>query len=449
MKSWYCLLACLISFQAAAQVPAYGPSLKVMSFNLRLDVASDGYNAWPHRKDLVKTLIDHHQLDLLGVQEALPHQVEELKTLFPYLTFVGQPRDTGRWGETAAIGYRASRLTFLEGGTFWLSETPDQMSKGWDAALNRTVSWGKFADKKSGHHFFHFNTHFDHRGEVARLESARLIIREMARLNPEQLPALLTGDFNATPESAPIQALLTEEAAVKDAMHESVWPSLGPESTWSGFKFPGEPGRRIDYVFVQGSPAVLRHAILTDSWSGRFPSDHLPVLAEVLLNPPQAIPQAHAHNDYEHEEPLWEALRAGFTQVEADVWAIDGALYVKHGRPVKLADTPTLQELYLDPLRDLVESYNGQIFPGQEVAFRLMIDIKSGAAETYELLRQALRPYRFLFVGEKAPVVIFLSGNRPVQQVLEAEDDGLALDGRPGDLGKGIPVEKMPVVSDT
>ncbi|MEL7534519.1 MAG: endonuclease/exonuclease/phosphatase family protein, partial [Bacteroidota bacterium] len=176
-------------------------SLKIMSFNIRLNVESDGENAWPKRTDIVKSMFDYHQADLLGVQEALPDQMEDLKSMLPEYGAHGIARDTGKWGEYSAIFYRRTRLILEEGGTFWLSETPEQPSKGWDAALNRIATWGIFQDKASGERFLYLNTHFDHRGVKARQESARLLVAQSKALNPENLPVLLSGDFNFTPEA--------------------------------------------------------------------------------------------------------------------------------------------------------------------------------------------------------------------------------------------------------
>ena len=149
-------------------------SIRVMSFNLRLDTPSDSSNAWPHRKEMVAQIIRFHRTDFVGIQEGLPHQLEQMDKMLPYFDRIGVGRNAGEDpGEYSAIYYKKSRFELLENETFWLSKTPDEIgSVGWDAALPRIVTWGKFKDSRTGKLFFVFNTHFDHRGEEARAESA-------------------------------------------------------------------------------------------------------------------------------------------------------------------------------------------------------------------------------------------------------------------------------------
>lgn len=279
------LLSC---FSISAQE---NTSLRVMSFNIRFDNPDDGYNAWPNRKELAASMIRYHQADVVGLQEALRSQLDDLAALLPGYEWFGVARSDGSVdpdpdSEFSAILFRTDRLERVDGGTFWLSETPEEVgSVGWDAALPRIVTWARFRDKASGKTFYHFNTHFDHRGEEARRESAGLILRQINRMTEGSAPVVLTGDFNTVPTAAPYRVLTDEadEYDLSDAFLVTQQPHHGPESTWSGFSFPGEPGRRIDYIFVNDKVRVLQHAILAESWSGRFPSDHLPVLAEVVV----------------------------------------------------------------------------------------------------------------------------------------------------------------------
>lgn len=266
-------------------------SLRAMSFNIRYANPGDGYNAWTHRKEMAASMIRYHQADIVGLQEALRSQLDDLSNLLPGYEWFGVARSDGTTdpdpdSEFSAIIYRAERLERLDGGTFWLSETPDQVgSTGWDAALPRIVTWARFRDKRSDETFYHFNTHFDHRGVKARRESARLILRKIQEIAREDAPVVLTGDFNCVPTDDPYLVLTDDTGShpLFDAFLITRRPHHGPESTWSGFDFPGEPGRRIDYVFVNDQVDVRYHAILSESWSGRFPSDHLPVLAEVIF----------------------------------------------------------------------------------------------------------------------------------------------------------------------
>jgi endonuclease/exonuclease/phosphatase family metal-dependent hydrolase len=258
--------------------------LRVMTFNLRLDLASDGPNAWPHRRDWVAALIRFHGADVVGVQEALAHMLTDLDTRLPGFARVGVGRADGRsGGEFSAILYRTDRVELIDSGTFWLSPTPEVPgSKGWDTAIERVATWGRFRDRRTGCRYVHLNTHFDHIGEQARQESARLIRRRLAALSGG-LPVIVTGDLNAEPTSAPYRVFTRDTIPgaippLRDAFAISRDGHYGPASSWTAFKAI-EPGRRIDYVLVSAPIAVLAHGILTDRWDDRFPSDHLPVVA--------------------------------------------------------------------------------------------------------------------------------------------------------------------------
>jgi len=260
------------------------PPLRVMSFNLRYDTPNDSANAWPNRKDWVASLVRFHGADVVGVQEALAHMLTDLDARLPGFARVGVGRADGRArGEFSAIFYRSDRLTLLDSGTFWLSPTPEAPgSKGWDAAIERVATWARFRDRLTGCSHLQLNTHFDHIGEQARQESARLIRRQLAQLSGG-LPIVMTGDLNSTPTSASYRILTRDTVAgatppLSDAMLTSRSGHYGPTSSWTAFKAI-VPERRIDYVLVSAPVAVASHGILPDSWNGRFPSDHLPVLA--------------------------------------------------------------------------------------------------------------------------------------------------------------------------
>lgn len=257
-------------------------TLKVMSFNIRYANEGDGEHAWKYRKERVANLIQFYDVDLLGMQEALYEQVQYLEEQLSDFAWYGVGRDDGKLaGEFSPIFYRKEAFDLLDKGTFWLSETPEKPSKGWDAAIVRLVTWVKLKDKNSGQDFYYFNTHFDHRGEKAREESAKLILKKVQEIAGD-LPVIITGDFNSTPDSKPYETLTQANSGLRDAMEVSQLPHYGALQSFSGFEVtPEMPGGRIDYVFVNEKVEVLKHGILTDARSGAYASDHLPVLAEV------------------------------------------------------------------------------------------------------------------------------------------------------------------------
>jgi len=254
--------------------------VRVMSFNIRYDEPRDGVNAWPNRKQKVADVIRFHKADLVGVQEALRTQLRDLESLLPDMAWCGVGRTDGKEaGEYSAIFYRKSRFQMRECKTFWLSPTPDIVGgKGWDAALPRIVTWAKFYDRITKKAFIHFNTHFDHFGQTARVESAKLILKRIGEA-AGKLPFFLTGDFNVVESN---EAYKTIADGMSDARHVSVNRHVGGDSTWTGFKTI-EPGRKIDYVFVRKGIKVLEHGTLSDQWNGLWASDHLPVLAEIEI----------------------------------------------------------------------------------------------------------------------------------------------------------------------
>ena len=294
MKQLTILLAIITMALADSSLFAQKPNdeaFNIMSFNIRYPNPDDGMNYWPRRKEMVASMITFYGADLIGVQEAFRSQLDELMDLLPAYQWVGLCRTDGSTApdpdnEFSAIIYKTSRFEVIRNETFWLSEHPEEVGKkGWDAALPRIVSWAEMKDKTTNKNFFHFNTHFDHRGKEARKNSARLVLQKLHEIAGDQ-PVLLSGDFNARPESIPYRTLVNEENEfhVKDAILLSKNRHHGPWSTsTSGFKFPGVPGGRIDYIFVKNGVEVIKHAILSDSWGGRLPSDHLPVFARVLI----------------------------------------------------------------------------------------------------------------------------------------------------------------------
>ncbi len=275
-------LLLLVSISSTAQAQSGG--LNIMSYNIRYDNPDDAPNHWDNRKDRVANIIKFYGPAFVGTQEGLIHQLTYLNQELSNYEWIGQGRKDGKHGgEFSAIFYDTRKVKLVEesDSTVWLSETPQKPSKSWDAALPRILSWGLFEIKSTGKQIFVFNTHFDHIGEVARLESSKLILNIIQEVAGE-MPAVLTGDFNVTPDSQPYATLTSGTPELNDAYDVSALPHVGPSFTFEGFKVKGgSDGRRIDYIFVNNGIQVNKHAILTPFQDGFYPSDHLPVYAEI------------------------------------------------------------------------------------------------------------------------------------------------------------------------
>ena len=264
--------------------PTAAQELRVMSYNIRYDNPGDGADRWDLRKEQLAAQVAHYAPDIMGTQEGLAHQLDYLDSALTEYAFVGVGRDSGgREGEFSALFYRTGKLELEDQGTFWLSETPGKPSKGWDAALNRICTYGRFKARDSGIRFWVFNTHFDHVGARAREESVRLILREIAGRNSEGLPVILVGDLNLEPESAPIR-LLSE--TLDDAYTRAGGKAYGPAGTFNGFDCATPADRRIDYVFTgPGDFRITGFTTLAEFTGTGFPSDHFPVMADLEFNP--------------------------------------------------------------------------------------------------------------------------------------------------------------------
>ena len=282
------VVAVLLSWSTGVHAQA----IEAMTYNIRLDTENDGKDAWDFRKQGLVDQVKFHEPSVLGIQEGLYHQVEYIDASLPDYAYVGVGRDDGeKGGEFSAIFFDTRRLERLEHGTFWLSESPEQPSIGWDASFERICTYASFKDLASLQTFWVFNTHFDHEGVVAREKSAELIIAQIDKINVQRHPFLLMGDFNSVPGSAPI-SIVTDR--MNDAKKEASLVAFGPDGT---VRFrPGETAgrfdidqpvtRRIDYIFTsKGDWTVLKYAVLTDSIDMKYYSDHLPVFVEATLLP--------------------------------------------------------------------------------------------------------------------------------------------------------------------
>ena len=265
----------LISFISKAQ------NLNLMTYNIRYSTKSDGVNQWDNRKDHVAEILKYYEVDICGMQEALFSQITDLKERLPNHDYIGKGRDDGKEkGEFSPIFFDKTKFELLKSETIWLSETPEVPGKSWDAAFPRVVTWAYFKDKKSRKKFYVFNTHFDHMGQVARRESAKLILKKIKEIAADK-PVFLIGDFNGTPDSEPIQIIKNE---LIDSEIISTLPHFGPVDTFTGFEAKERENSRIDFIFLNNKNIIVKkHATLSNTWGGLFGSDHHAVLVNLKL----------------------------------------------------------------------------------------------------------------------------------------------------------------------
>jgi endonuclease/exonuclease/phosphatase family metal-dependent hydrolase len=280
------LLLSVTGVVALNQTGKRSADVRVMSFNIRYGTASDGENHWDKRKEFLLATIKAFDPDLLGTQETLGFQRDYLAAQLPGYEVLGVGRDDGKEkGEMTALYFKRDRFEKLDGGHFWLSETPEIVaSKSWDAALTRMVTWVKLRDRRQpkAKSLMFFNTHFDHRGGQARLESARLLRRRVAEAAKTHR-VIVTGDFNAGEESEPYRAFFTGDDLLADTFRVSNPIRTMDEGTFSGFKAASVQGPRIDWIGVSRDWQVVKAQINRTARDGRTPSDHFPM--EAVLRP--------------------------------------------------------------------------------------------------------------------------------------------------------------------
>ena len=280
------IVAALVSSCQSDEDPNYEPNgyekvsyYKIISFNVRYSSAPeiDGDNRWELRRDASVKMVAKHKPLVMGLQEACPDQIDFLDLNLTGYKHIGVGRDDGkRAGEMMAIYYDTTRLTLLDSGTFWLSETPEKVSLGWDAACNRTCTWGHFKMKDTDFEFLYFNTHLDHLGSLARKNSIKLIVAKMTELNPDNVPVFLSGDFNSTTDDPIFDPL---KASLKDAREMSAISDK--IITYNGFgTVTDNPNTRkewvIDHIFFSGvNPMAFM--VLNGNYGVPFISDHYPI----------------------------------------------------------------------------------------------------------------------------------------------------------------------------
>jgi endonuclease/exonuclease/phosphatase family metal-dependent hydrolase len=317
---WLLATICCLLLTACTGNPL---PLNVMTFNIRYDNPDDSLNNWQYRKDVAADMIKAYDIDLLGTQEVLFNQLNDLKARLPQYAAIGVGRADGKEdGEYCTIFYKKARFTEEESGTFWLSETPELAgSKGWDGACERIATWAILKEQSSGKRLFFINTHLDHIGKTARREGVKLLLERAKQLAVGSLqsavdtahcqlrlatanlplPVIVTGDFNASPQSEPIQQVLADgtffdsrlkavgsrsfQSAVDTAHCQLHTADCQLKGTFHGFgKIPLERRQIIDYIFITGDIAVNSYTPLPEKRDGVFLSDHTPVHVNIIIN---------------------------------------------------------------------------------------------------------------------------------------------------------------------
>ena len=274
----------LIYLLAAVAFTACGSatSLSVMTFNMRYDNPEDGQNNWRFRRERVAGVIKAQEVDVLGTQELLSNQFNDLSGLLTGYQGVGVGRLDGvESGEYCAVFFRKDRFTLLDSGTFWLSEPPEVVgSLGWDGACERIATWVVLRDR-DGREFFFIDTHLDHVGQVARDEGVSLLMKRIETLSGGR-PVILTGDFNSEPGSS-VVAHVQKDGVLRDAKAIAAQRS-GTDWSFSDFgQIPEAERPLLDYIFVSGDIEAVRYEVLPDTFDGGYVSDHAPVMAVVKI----------------------------------------------------------------------------------------------------------------------------------------------------------------------
>lgn len=253
--------------------------ITAMSFNIRYDNPNDNENSWENRKEEVTECINYYHPNILGIQEGLYNQVEYILNNTSNYSYIGVGRDDGiKKGEFSAVYYDTTILELISQYTFWLSNTPDQVSVGWDASMERICTYGHFSDKNTGHDFHIFNTHFDHMGAKARKKSAKLIMSKIKEMGIVNSAVMVMGDLNSEPNSKPVKVLMKK---LDDPIMVLKNNYSGPIGTFNSFDPETIPKKRIDYIFTSNLH-ILSFSHIDDKRKNNLCiSDHLPVIIEL------------------------------------------------------------------------------------------------------------------------------------------------------------------------
>lgn len=271
------VLAALAIMPVSAKKPAEPAGLSVISYNIRMGEGKDGTNSWQFRCPATIYMLREQNPDIFGLQEAFEYQVRFISENLPMYKNVGVGREDGKHeGEHMSIFYNKKRISLLKWGTFWLSETPDTPSMGWDAACYRTATWALMKCKKTGKKFYYVNTHLDHKGKTAQKEGLALIVNKIKSINPDNLPMVLTGDFNVTSDDPVLDDL--------DKMMQSARVTAEKTDSLNSFNGWGRSSSIIDYIYYSGFSANPVFETIQKKYAEiPFISDHYPIKATLLF----------------------------------------------------------------------------------------------------------------------------------------------------------------------
>lgn len=261
---------------------SHAQQLTIGTYNLRYDTPKDTGNKWVERAPIIASLIRFHNFDILGTQEGFKNQLDDIINALPQYTYYGVGRNDGiDAGEHSAIFYKKDDFKLLKKGDFWLSQTPDKPGLGWDATCcKRICSWVFLQHKKSGKKFYFFNAHYDHQGVIARRESSKLVLQKIKEIAGKE-PVIFTGDLNGSQTSEPYLTI-ANSGNLKDTYKEVKYPYAN-NASFNGFGSQKDSAGIIDHIFITNHFTVKRWGLLTDTYHGKNPSDHFPVLADIIL----------------------------------------------------------------------------------------------------------------------------------------------------------------------
>ncbi|MBE6236539.1 MAG: endonuclease/exonuclease/phosphatase family protein [Bacteroidales bacterium] len=275
----FALTLALVAPMSFSKAKGEPKELKVMSYNIRLGVANDGTNSWQFRAPATPAMLEAQKPDVFGVQEAHDFQIAFMEEFCRNYKSVGVGRENGKKeGEHMSIFWNKKTVSLLKWGTFWLSETPEDPSMGWDAACKRTATWALMKDKKTGRKFYFVNTHLDHVGKQAQKNGLKLIVDRIATINPQGYPMVLTGDFNIRPDNP---ALADLDKIMQSA--RKIAPKTDNRNTFNGWSVK-KTAEVIDYIYVSGFSACKEYRTVTEKYLERpFVSDHYPIFARLVF----------------------------------------------------------------------------------------------------------------------------------------------------------------------